>query len=127
MMPMIDMVFLLLIFFLLTSIVAHEDVLDISLPKATRSEAPAEDGVLQIVIRKGGQVELEHLPVSLEDMADILKSELHSEAAGGRRRKLLLRADREVSFGRFVQVLDRLQGLDVDDLAILTETPEHSP
>lgn len=123
MMPMIDMVFLLLIFFLLTSIVVTQPVLDLSLPRASHSEAMEGEKSIQLVIRKGGQIEIDHETVRLEALEGILKAKI----PGVTKRKLLITADREAPFGIFVQVLDRVQGLGLKDLGILTEPPEERP
>ena len=116
--PMVDMVFLLLIFFLLTSMALTQPVLDLNLPRATQSESMAENEGLQIVIRKDGQIEIDHEAVPAREIERVLEKKLAAMPG----KKVVLSADEKAPFGLFVQVLDSLQGLNHNNLAILTPT-----
>lgn len=120
MMPMIDVVFLLLIFFLLTSVVVTQPVLDLSLPRATHSEPMKKGQVIQILIRREGQIEIDKKIIRLDALERFFKTKIQS----GEHPKLLMTADQKAPFGIVVQILDLLQGLGLRDIAISTRTPE---
>lgn len=108
--PLIDVVFLLLIFFMVaTSFAREEQQLELDLPEAHSGAAgePARELVLDLLpdggLRLDGQaLSSAELPGRLADLA-----------RQDRRRALLVRADRGLEYGRVVAVLDqcRLAGL----------------
>lgn len=117
--PMIDMVFQLLIFFLLTSIFAARPVLDITLPKAEQSERRERGRELYLRIHRGGALELDGIAIRREELKGALRAKLN-----GRKRTLLLIVDQEVPFQRFVDAVDIAHGLELSDLAIVTRLSE---
>jgi len=116
--PMVDMVFLLLIFFLLTSMAITQPLLNLTLPKASHAEKSSGGEGLQILIRKSGNVEVDQEPIAI----DHLETRLKQKVTGNREKKIFLSADENAPFGLFVQVLDILQGLKLNKLSILTES-----
>lgn len=114
--PMIDMVFQLLIFFLLTSIFAAQPVLDLTLPAAEHARDKEENKKFHLYLNKGGKIFIDQEEVSVEDLSKALKEKM--EAAG--EKALLLSADEEVPFRSIVRVLDVVKGLEILNLAIVT-------
>ena len=101
-MPLIDMVFLLLIFFLVATTVAQEErELDLDLPglasQQALSEAPRQ---LIINIRQDGTVRVEGRTVEMEDLGDRLASVAEDDAG----RQVLIRADQESLHRYFARV-----------------------
>ncbi|GAG69993.1 unnamed protein product, partial [marine sediment metagenome] len=70
--PLIDMVFLLLIFFLLTSSFIIDRGIKINLPKAVSSET-ATDKRITVAIDSAGAVFVDNKPVLIESVLDKLK------------------------------------------------------
>lgn len=114
--PMIDMVFQLLIFFLLTSIFAAQPALDLTLPSAEHAKEKAQEEGMHLFIQKEGKIFIDEREVSLEGVAAVLSASVEAD----RRRPVLLSADREAPFQRFVDILDVVQRLHLSNLAILT-------
>lgn len=115
--PMMDVVFLILIFFLLTSIVSTQPVLNLDLPHASHSKD--ENKVqIQLVIRKEGQIEIDGEEVKLTELETVLRQKMIQTEEN----KLLVAADKEAPFGRFVSVLDLVKKLNFSQLDILTQT-----
>lgn len=117
--PMIDMVFQLLIFFLLTSIFASQPVLDLTLPKAEHAKAEDHKEEVRLFIDREGALFVDQQSVPKEALSAVLKEKLER----GPKRTLLLSADQAAPFRLFVHVLDVTQGLGLQDLAIVTEPP----
>jgi len=120
--PMIDMVFQLLIFFMLTSIFASQPVLDLALPKAEHAKADDQKEEVHLFIDREGALFVDQAPVLKEALRAVLKEKLE----GGSKKTLLLSADQSAPFRFFVHVLDVTQGLGLRDLAIVTEPPAAS-
>ncbi|MFY9269837.1 MAG: biopolymer transporter ExbD [Candidatus Manganitrophaceae bacterium] len=118
--PMIDMVFQLLIFFLLTSIFASQPVLDLVLPEAGNTRAPDERKEIALFLQKNGSIMIDRDEVSPEALRAVLEKRMGEN----RDIPVLLSADRDVPFQRFVTVLDALQGLGLPNLTILTQPRE---
>lgn len=121
--PMIDMVFQLLIFFLLTSIFASQTVLDLTLPSAEQATKSGPNKKIDILIRKEGTILIDLQMVSLER----LQAALQEKSANDSKIPVVLSADQEAPFQRFVDVLDAVRALGLSNLAIVTRPEEHPP
>lgn len=117
--PMIDMVFQLLIFFLLTSIFASRPVLDLVLPEAEHAKAGGEREEVRLFSDREGTLFVDQAAVPKEGLRAVLEKKLES----GPKKTVFLSADRSAPFRFFVHVIDVTQGLGLQDLAIVTEPP----
>lgn len=118
--PMIDMVFQLLIFFMLTSIIAARPVLDLVLPRADQAKPKEDKEEIHLFLRKGGEIFIDEAPVTRQDLPEVLKGRIE----GGKTKTLFLSADGQVQFHHFVDLLDLAKGLGVPDLAIVTRSAD---
>ncbi len=100
--PMIDCVFLLLIFFLLTSNFIFQPGIKVNLPKTVTSEAIQEQSLV-ITITAENVIYLNEAPIAVRELAGEFKK------AAARDRAVLIRADRRTSMGRVVEVWDLCQ------------------
>lgn len=116
-MPMLDVVFLILIFFLLTSIVTTQPVLNLDLPRSSHASLANKELSVQIIIQKSGEIKINQDSVTLEQ----LESTLSRTMAGDTKKKLVISADKEAPFGHFVSVLDIVKNLKIGHLEILME------
>lgn len=121
--PMIDIVFQLLIFFLLTSIFASQPTLDLVLPRADHAQVREEKKEIHLFIQRGGEVFVDREEVPLGK----LRSALEQKIGEDRKRPLFLSADQDIPFQVFISVLDTIQGLGLSDLAVLTQPGEVRP
>lgn len=121
--PMIDMVFQLLIFFLLTSIFASQTALDLILPSAEQAKASDPKKKIDVLIRKEGTILIDLQEVSLER----LQAALQEKSADDPKIPVVLSADREAPFQRFVDVLDAVRALGLSNLAIVTRSEKPPP
>jgi len=114
--PMADVVFLLLIFFMLTSAFVLEPGIDINLPRAVT----AEDQIRQkhvLTITRDRTLLLDQDVVSFSTLKRILEDTF----AGEKARLLIIRADKNVPHGLVVRALDISRQAGVKQLAIATE------
>ncbi|MFC2061649.1 ExbD/TolR family protein [Elusimicrobiota bacterium] len=114
--PMADVVFLLLIFFMLTSAFVLEPGIDIDLPRAVT----AEDQIRQkhiLTITRDRTLLLDEDLVSFNTLHRILEDTYMGEKA----KLLIVRADENVPHGLVVRALDIARQAGVTQLAIATE------
>ena len=118
--PLIDVVFLLLIFFLVTSEFEDEERrLDIVLPTATSavpmSVKPRE---LVVDIDSDGAIYLRGQTISLEQLQQLLTD---SVAKNPTNQSVVIRADRQTSFQPVVDVMDVCNRTGVSDYSVTTQ------
>ena len=116
------MIFLLLIFFLLTSTFSDQPGLKIQLPRAFSSQ-PREAEDLVISITREGRVYVNQKPIErsrlgaeLEKLADTLD-----------RPSVILKADREVSYGLVVELIDLSRRAGLEKIVALTASGKEFP
>jgi len=113
---LIDIVFLLLIYFLLTTNFLVEEGIKIKLPQA-KASAPQTEEVITIYVDKQGSAFLGTQEVSLARLFDRLK-----EMIGGRENRLVVvRADRSVILNKAVKVMDIARAAGAGRLCLATE------
>ncbi|MCC5859266.1 MAG: biopolymer transporter ExbD [Ectothiorhodospiraceae bacterium] len=118
--PLINIVFLLLIFFMLAGALTRPDVLDVR-PPETQAGDPAElpdEGV--ILLAADGR--LAFAGRELEPRA--LEREVADWLADGPERRLTLKADADVAADRLLDLLDLLRDAGADHLMMLTNPSE---
>ena len=112
--PMIDVVFFLLVFFMMTSLaMTIYQGLPVSLPEAASGQRAAAE-IANITVSRDGQTYLNREPVALSALPDRLRPLL----AAHRDLAVVINADREVAHARVVDVLDGLRGSGVTRIAI---------
>jgi biopolymer transport protein ExbD len=111
--PLVNVFFLLLIFFMFTSSFIFQPGIRVSLPKAVTSEVVQEEGVV-LTITKQDKVFLGDREISGEEMASKLRIAAKDKAS------LLLKADSSATLGRVVEVWDMCRREGVAQINIAT-------
>ena len=111
--PLIDVVFLLLIFFMLTSSFIFQPGIKVNLPKAVTSEALHEKSLVILVTNSD--------VIYLNDRA-ITTKELNSRLriAAKENKPLLIKADRRASMGKIVEIWDMCRDSGISQINIAT-------
>lgn len=114
--PMIDMVFLLLVFFIVcTMYMTQQYGVPVELPKAQgvlQQEAP-----LEVTLTRDGGLYFQGQPVTVEQ----LKAEAQTAVQQGKGQVVNLRADQEVSYGRVMGVMEELKTCGIKDFALAVQ------
>jgi biopolymer transport protein ExbD len=115
--PLIDCMFLLLIFFLVaTTLKTIEEELDIELPRADAAvEAPVEEDTLVISLDRDGVFYLGADPVSPGALLNRIKKE--SDESRGQR-KVKINGDRKVPFQSVVEVFELCRIGQLNNIAV---------
>lgn len=114
--PLIDCVFNLLLFFMLTSSFVLMPGIRVNLPQALTSEVIPEKGLV-VTVTEENLIYLNEQAVTLKDLADRL------EQAAARNQLLLIRADRRASIGKVVEVWDLCRDIGITQINIATTQP----
>ncbi len=117
--PLIDIVFLLLVFFMLTAHFIQDQAIDINLPKANSSKPIEKDEYVEVVLTPEGELQVDGTVVAKDDLEETIRGALHSPG----KRFVRLRGDHESNFGMAVHVMDAARKAGAESLDILTERP----
>jgi biopolymer transport protein ExbD len=115
--PLVDIVFLLLIFFLLTATYVKNPSLDINLPKASLNQVTSRERDITIGITKQGEIRYDNKEISPEKLEGILRAE-YAERSDS---IVVIRADEGSRHGRVVEVMDMAKRVGFARLAIATQ------
>ncbi len=120
--PMIDVVFLLIIFFMATAQFARLTRAEVNLPlePGEQSEVAEEAGVV-INITSDGRIVVAEDAVDTVGLRAILQEEMRTRRAG--EMKVLVRADREADSAALNDVVVLLQQMGLGTARIATEVP----
>lgn len=115
--PLVDIVFLLLIFFLLTATYVKNPNIDISLPKASLKQVTQHQKDIVVAIKENGKILYGNEPVDLDDLEGLLSAR-YSESQDA---VVVIRADKASRHGRVVEVMDLAKKVGFGRLAIAIE------
>ena len=111
--PLIDIVFQLLIFFMLTSSFVMQPGIKVNLPKAVTSEVVKFENI-DILITSENVTYLNGKVVTTNELKTLLKQ------AAGRNQTILIKADKRASLGRVVEIWDMARDLGITQINIAT-------
>ena len=115
--PMIDVVFQLLIFFMVTAVFAITPGLDIKLPEAETAQAPDKENLF-IVVDQDGNMKLNHQTVTFSNLKDKIqeKRQLLDNTT-----MIIIQGDERATHGQIVQIMDIARQVGIVDQVIATE------
>lgn len=116
--PMIDIIFFLLVFFMMSmlSMVVQKSV-PVNLPGAQTAKVDIQKKV-PITVTADGSVFVNDTKTNIDGMIRYLQI----EQVKGTDMTVVLRADTAAQYGAFVQVLDTLKQMNITKIAIATES-----
>ena len=117
--PLIDMVFILLIFFVVTTSFVAETGVGIERPRASSSESLPRESVT-VAVRADGQIILGGQEVGLFSVRPHLERSVRNQPG----LSAVIVADRTVPVERVVRVMDEIRAAGVIDIALATERQE---
>ncbi len=116
--PLIDVVFLLLIFFMLTATFTVQSGIKVNLPQAASAEEEIEKKCT-IYLTAGGVIYLNEEEIDWEILPQRLKDFMRGE-----KNILIVKADKATAHGKVVRVLDIAATVGIDRLLIAVEKEE---
>jgi biopolymer transport protein ExbD len=120
--PMIDTIFFLLIFFMISTLsMARYSGLPVNLPKAASGQQPPSESAA-VTIAPGGNITIDKQPVGRDEIRTVLQKRLASNPE----LLVLINADEVVQHGLVVEVMDRARLAGITKMAIAIAPKEVS-
>jgi biopolymer transport protein ExbD len=119
--PLIDVMFILLLFFLVSSTFVRDTGVSVTRPQASMSQS-LEPTSMRVSVTASGDVYAEGSQVSLDE----LRAKIAAFVAREKRRAVVVIPDVEVSAGRLVEVMDAAKLAGAEDVALATARKEGS-
>lgn len=114
--PLIDIVFILLIFFLVTTTFIRDAGVEIQRP-AARSAQPTPTTAMLLAIRANGELWMERRPVDIRS----LPAELQRLRADKPNPAVIIQADRNANVGLLVRVMDQVRQAGISDISLAAD------
>lgn len=115
--PMVDVVFLLLIFFMISTTFVETPGISIKLPESSSHVSEKEPDEVKVYLSQKGEIFLKDQAVTL----DTLRSRLQAYGPKAARMTFVLLADEKALHGKVVQLMDEARQAGFGKLAIATE------
>ena len=116
--PMLDVVFIMLIFFIVTASFVKETGIDVNRPNAATAEVKARGNIL-VAITDGGEVWIDRRRVDPRALRANIER-LHAENPQG---SVVIQADRASRNGMLVEVMDAARLAGVTNVSLAATTP----
>ncbi|MCD6581209.1 MAG: biopolymer transporter ExbD [Desulfuromusa sp.] len=116
--PMIDVVFLLLIFFMISTTFIERPGLNINLPTSSSERLKLNKKEVQVYLAENGDIYLQREKIALDELLQ------HLESFGSvttKKMTFLLMADKAARHGKVVQLMDAAKTAGFGSLAIATD------
>ena len=117
--PLVDVVFLLVIFFAVSTTFLETAGIELTLPTSS-STAERKPELLTVWLAESGEIEVAGEMVTIEDLEATLRSELE----GRNEKRVVLRADRKTEHGAVVQVMDAARAAGAEALTVAARDGE---
>ncbi|MCK7596697.1 biopolymer transporter ExbD [Microbulbifer sp. CAU 1566] len=121
--PLIDVVFLLLIFFMVSTTFTKESHLQLNLPEAAGPQVESPPLTIEILINADGSYSVDGRALINKKLAT-LKSALSEVSAGEYNRPLIITADATAQHQAVVRAMDAAGQLGFVHLSITTRQPD---
>jgi biopolymer transport protein ExbD len=121
--PLIDVVFLLLIFFMVTTTFTRETRMLISLPEAEAESLSNEQVTLELVVSKEGSYAVNGQSLINRDIKTIMAA-LKDASAGDNEMPLVITADAQSTHQAVITAMDAAGRLGFKTLNIATQQPQ---
>ncbi len=114
--PMIDVTFILLIFFMVTATFSIHEVKNIQIPKAKHTTKGKQEKI-SVSVDAAGQIYVGKSKIELKDLGSYLKQEVSKTL----QQDIVLTADHTLDYGFIITVLDGINGAGVKNVKLKLE------
>ena len=111
--PLIDVIFILLIFFIVTMVFAENDAMGSDVPQAANASTPSSDAVV-VSIMSDGSIAIGSERFSISTLEIVLRARLAKSGA------LVINADSAVPVKRLVEVMDCAKACGAAEIFVAT-------
>ncbi len=124
--PLIDVVFLLLIFFMVSTTFIRETQLKINLPEATGELQEVESGTIEITIDRGGDYAVNDRVLVNSDKRTLIRAlqEVRELQSGDAAPRVIITADANAAHQAVVRAMDAAGTVGLTRVSITTQQPD---
>ena len=115
--PLIDIVFLLLIFFMLTSEFTDFKTIDMISPNQSSTSIQNNDLPIIINLSENGLVEIDKIEIKLEDLSETIQMKLKKS----KNKKIIISTLNETKINNLIIVVDTIRSLGIENIALITK------
>jgi len=112
---LVDVTMVLLIIFMITAPLMRSGI-EVELPKSKADDLKPYEGVV-VTLTKDGSIKVNDEPVKLEHF-DVKLLQIYAATS---RKVVMLQADKEVPYGRVIQLMDRIKGAGINNLGLIVQ------
>ncbi|TNC82716.1 MAG: biopolymer transporter ExbD [Oleiphilus sp.] len=123
--PLIDVVFLLLIFFMVSTTFTKESHLEIDLPQSSAEPAKPSVKEIEVIINAEGEYSVNERPL-VNNQEETLKKAIEKLSAGDNKLPFIITADAKTAHEHVVLVMDVAGQLGFVQLSITTQRSDKS-
>ena len=117
--PYVDVMLVLLVIFMVAAPLLTQGV-EVKLPSSAASPVSTDRKPLVVTVDAGGKVYLQDETVSLDGLLQAVSTARQTQPD----LQVLVRGDRNANYGRVIEIMARLQAAGIQDVGLLTESPE---
>ncbi|HEY7864458.1 MAG TPA: biopolymer transporter ExbD [Psychromonas sp.] len=117
--PLIDVVFIMLIFFIVTTSFVRESGVEVNRPKAATATAQSKAGIF-VAIKANGEIYIDRKQVDVQRVRAGLERLLADQGDVG----LVIQADQDTRHGVVVKVMDAARDAGISQIAVAAKKQE---
>lgn len=115
--PLIDIVFLLLIFFMLTSEFTDFKTIDMISPNKSSTIIQKSELPIVINLSANGIIEIDNVNVDLMDLSSTVKDKLMNS----KNNKVIISTLNETKINLLINIVDAIRSLGIENIALITK------
>jgi biopolymer transport protein TolR len=112
---LVDVTMVLLIIFMITAPLLRSGI-EVELPKSKADDLKPYEGVV-ITLTREGTIKLNEETTKLENF----EVKLLQIYAASSRKMVMLQADKEVPYGKVIQIMDRIKGAGINNVGLIVQ------
>jgi biopolymer transport protein TolR len=118
--PLVDVMLVLLIIFMIAAPMLHQGI-EVALPKAEATNLPMRmEDPLVLSVDRAGSLFVRETPVDIDELVEQVKQQIAARGDD----TVFLKGDREVPYGRVIEVLDVLHRGGIVHVGMVTDRPQ---
>jgi biopolymer transport protein ExbD len=114
--PMLDVVFIMLIFFIVSTTFVRDEGVEIDRPSASSGQQQKTEGVV-VAIDSNGEAWLDQKKISISALEQQLQSKIAKDSLSS----VLIKADKQTPTGDLIKILDLIKTTGISQVAVATE------
>jgi len=117
--PMLDIVFIMLIFFIVTTSFVREAGIDINKPIAKSSQKKEKNNNIMVAITEEEAIWIDKKQIDIRSLRANIQS--LAASAGDKKSNVIIQADKKAKTGVLVDVMDQIKMAGIENISIATK------